>query len=435
MLGDSPEAWQKDGVWNSEKINAALAPMTQQGYKVMINIPSGSSGEGDYQNPTEFAQFCADLVQIVNIDLGLGIEYWEIPNERENPFTAPGITVPEMAVFIETAALAMKAIDPSIKVGGPATAWVNIDYLTELVALTYPNIDFITCHTYSGDCANAIDDAYDIAQHATDDLATLRNQINAITGASYLPIFLTEYNISYQGCPRVQSYEGAVNDAIILTESIKSGIDATNYWNVAPYSDMSFFDGDEHLEIARLYEIFNRSFHGDLKESTSSADSKVIAYATSDENQLAFCLINRTSQTQTINIEFENWVYTNLFWHHIDSDNIFSTAAVNEEDMLSNGIDLTPYSVNLFVSAASLGFADIDNSFTVFPNPTTRKLSLSKPYSFDTYQVFTPIGQKVKQGILHKKSIDLSRLPTGIYFIKFTENKTKNIKVIRILKE
>ena len=118
MLGDSPEAWQKNGVWDSTKINQALRPLVEDGYTVMINVPSGPQGENDYRDPKAFAKFCADLVRTVNIEHGLGIKYWEIPNERESDFSDPGLSVSQMAILIKTASVAMKAVDPSIKVGG-----------------------------------------------------------------------------------------------------------------------------------------------------------------------------------------------------------------------------------------------------------------------------------------------------------------------------
>ncbi len=184
MLGDSPEAWQKNGVWDSVKINQALRPLVDNGYTVMINIPSGPQGEDDYRDPVVFATFCADLVKIVNIDHRLGIKYWEIPNEREAGFSNPGLSVSEMATLIKTSSAAMKDVDPSIKVGGPAAAWINLDYLADLVDVLYPTIDFISAHTYSGDGLNSLEAAYDIALFAAADLAKLRTRANAVTASA-----------------------------------------------------------------------------------------------------------------------------------------------------------------------------------------------------------------------------------------------------------
>jgi len=351
MLGDSPEAWLQNGVWNPEKIEQALRPLVDDGYTVMINIPAGPQGEGDYQDPVAFARFCANLVQIVNVDLDLGINYWEVPNERESGFADPGLSVNEMATLIKNANREMKVVDPSIQVGGPAAAWVNVDYISQLVEETYPAIDFITVHTYSGDGSNSLDDVYDIAQRATADLAEIRTRINLITGERYLPIFLSEYNVAFQGSPRIRTHEGAVYEAIILTQSIQSGADASIYWAIAPYSDMSLIVGNMRDENAYIYEIFNTSFHGQLLQSQSGNPAKVVAYAVSDQNsgQRAFGLINRTKYSQSVNLRFDGWLPTELTWHKWDADNDFSTLAVSWPELGYGNFILSPYSVNLFI--------------------------------------------------------------------------------------
>ena len=352
MLGNSPEAWQDNGVWDSAKIEQALRPLVNEGYTVMINVPSGAQGENDYQDPAAFAKFCADLVKIVNIDHGLGIKYWEIPNEREAGFTDPGLSVSEMATLIRTATTAMKAVDPTIKVGGPATAWVNVGYLSQLVDALYPNIDFISAHSYSGDGTNSLQNAYDIAQFASADLADLRASINRITGDNYLPIFLSEYNISYQGEPRIQTHEGALYDAITLTESIKAGADATMYWNMAPYSDMSLLDGDIRDENTNLFKIFNESFHGDLVNGQSQNSKKVTVYAVANKTNTgtyAFSLINRTAEPQAINLTFNGWLPSNMTWHLWDANNDFATRNTRWTDLNKGNFILSPHSVNLFI--------------------------------------------------------------------------------------
>lgn len=352
MLGNSPEAWQNNGVWDSTKIEQALRPLVEDGYTIMINIPSGALGEEDFQDPVRFAKFCADLVKIVNIDHQLGIKYWEIPNERESGFIDSGLSVSDMSTLIQTASQAMKAVDPTIKVGGPATAWVNVDYISELVKQSYPVIDFISVHSYSGDGSNDVHNTYDIAQEATDDLARIRADINQITGDDYLPLFLTEYNIAYQTSPRMRTNQGAVYNAIILTESVKAGADASMYWAMAPYSDMSLIDGDTHEENIHLFEIFNQSFHGNLVNSLSDSPEKIISYAASDQadsEQHSFAIINRTASPQLIKLNFNNWLPSNLVWHLWDNDSDFTTRTISWSELNEGSIVLSAYSVNLFV--------------------------------------------------------------------------------------
>ncbi len=438
MLGGSPESWQTNGVWDTVKINQALSPLVAQGYKVMINIPSGFNGEEDYQDAQAFAQFCADLVQIVNIDNQFGIEYWEIPNEREQGFAVPGLSVNRMASFINTASLAMKAVDPTIKVGGSATAWVNVDYLTQLTQATFPNIDFITCHTYSGDCTNSLENAYDIAQFAVSDLALLRQNINTITNGSYLPIFLTEYNISYQGCANIQSNNGAVYDAIIMTESIKSGIDATCYWNVAPYSDMSVMDGNQLDGNAYLYEIFNTSFYGNLVESNSSENSKVLVYATINQsaNSYSFCLINRTALLQSVQLQMEELLPINLERHLWDAQNDYFTESTNWSNLNDGTINLSPYSVNLFVGELNtLNVIDIeDNDNTIlFPNPNNGMIYISNRDNINKIQIFSHSSVLVKSENGENDYLDIKDLSLGVYFVKMTY-KTGKVTITKMIK-
>jgi len=318
----------------------------------MINIPSGALGEDDFQDPVRFAEFCADLVKIVNIDHKLGIKYWEIPNERESGFTDSGLSVSDMSTLVQIASQAMKAVDPTIKVGGSATAWVNVAYISELVKQSYPVIDFVSVHSYSGDGSNDVQDTYDIAQAATDDLAKIRANINQITGDNYLPLFLTEYNIAYQTSPRMWTNQGAVYNAIILTESVKAGADASMYWAMAPYSDMSLIDGDTHAENIHLFEIFNQSFHGSLVNSLSDSPKEIISYAASGQagsEQHSFALINRTANPQSIKLNFNNWLPSNLVWHLWGNDNNFTTCNINWSELNEGSIVLSAYSVNLFV--------------------------------------------------------------------------------------
>ncbi len=351
MLGESPEAWQNGGVWNSSKIEQALRPLISEGYTVMINIPSGPDGEDDYHDPIAFAQFCASLVEIVNVDLSLGVRYWEIPNEREAGFAEPGLSIGEMAHLMETARDAMQSVDPTILVGGPATAWIHVDYVAELVSELYPNIDFVTLHTYSGDGMNDLGQAYDIAQDAMADLAELRSRIDATT-ESHLPIFVTEYNISYEGSPRIQTHEGAVYNAILLTQSIVAGADGSMYWNVAPYTDMSLLDGDTPYPNAYLYQAFNRDFYGSLVASESADATKVVVYAVSDTvaGRRSFALINRSSMPQPVVLRFDNWVPSDLAWQRWDADNNLSTVPISWKELGYGKFSVKPYSVNLFMS-------------------------------------------------------------------------------------
>ena len=434
---NSPESWLTDGQWDSLKIHQALMPLVQQGYEVMINIPSGPLGENDYQNPQQFAQFCADLVQIVNIDYQLNVAYWEIPNERESSFTTPGLTVNEMSNFIQIASQAMKNIDPTIKVGGAATAWVNIAYLTQLVQLT-PEMDFISCHTYAGDCSNSLQDIYDNAQNAILDLSVLRQNIDGITGSSYLPIFLTEYNLSYQGCSAILEYKGAVYDAMMLTQSIKSGVDATCYWNVAPYSDMSMVVGDNLTENAYLFEIMNKYFHGEMVQASTSDSTKILIFATkkTSTNYYSFCLINRTNFVQNIALQMNGIVPDSLHRYLWDTEYSYLVETKNWTELNNGNFALSPYSVTIFHGQNHpLGIESIENKDCLLaPNPTMGKLHLVNNHERYDFQILSIIGQLLETGKVENDEIDITKYSSGIYFVRLF-NKDRYSKELKVIKK
>ena len=134
----------------------------------MMNIPSwipawsNASGKLDPAHYQDFANWCADLVRIVNIESGVYAQYWEVPNERDqNPYDGDNA---ELGRIYNLAAQAMKAVDPSIKVGGPAFHMphltANVDAFFSIAA---PNLDFVSYHGYAvGDETTPVNEIWNI---------------------------------------------------------------------------------------------------------------------------------------------------------------------------------------------------------------------------------------------------------------------------------
>ena len=124
------------------------------------------------------------------------------------------------------------------------------------------------------------------------------------------------------------------------------------FWAMAPYSDMSLIDGDNLEDSAHLFKIFNQSFHGNLVNSQSSDPNKVKIYAVANQTNTdthAFSLINRTANSQAINLTFNNWLPSEVTWNLWDADNDFTTRNISWTDLNKSSFVLSPYSVNLFV--------------------------------------------------------------------------------------
>jgi xylan 1,4-beta-xylosidase len=122
----------------------------------------------------------------------LGIRYWEIWNEPNGPIFWKGSPESFYRLYAVTAK-ALKAYDPSLKVGGPglagwtSTAWVK-DFLAYLKANEAP-LDFFSWHLYHLGSAHTV--------------ATAQRAVRRLVDAGGFPqaeVFNDEWNISAGNC-------------------------------------------------------------------------------------------------------------------------------------------------------------------------------------------------------------------------------------------
>ena len=76
---------------------------------------------------------------------------------------------------------------------------------------------------------------------------------------------------------------------------------------------------------------------------------------------------------------------------------------------------------------------NINDNIKIYPNPTTHQLTIeSEKLTFNEIEVITITGLKVKSFQQNIKTINVSDLPTGIYFIKlFSEEKVFTKKFVK----
>jgi len=105
----------------------------------------------------------------------------------------------------------------------------------------------------------------------------------------------------------------------------------------------------------------------------------------------------------------------------------------NDGDVPGNYGDYDIWIVKL--SPETMGMAELENHTVLYPNPTTGIINLQTKEKINSISVYNAVGQKVPFNLLNKgnTSIDLSNLPSGIYFIELNlNNKTiKKYKIIR----
>jgi xylan 1,4-beta-xylosidase len=144
----------------------------------------------------------------------------------------------------EASARVIKAIDPKLRVGGPATAgaaWVP-EFLDYAVKRSLP-VDFVATHTYGVDGGFLDEDGHDDNKLSTNpdavtaDVRRVREQISASRYPG-IPLFFTEWSASYN--PRDPVHDSYISAAYILTKlrATRGIAQGMSYWT---YSDL--FEG------------------------------------------------------------------------------------------------------------------------------------------------------------------------------------------------
>jgi hypothetical protein len=72
-----------------------------------------------------------------------------------------------------------------------------------------------------------------------------------------------------------------------------------------------------------------------------------------------------------------------------------------------------------------------NNQVTIYPNPTQSKINLSLNYAKEVhYKLFSPLGKQLMTGTItsSNEEIDISHLPSNIYFLKLGNQVHKVLK-------
>jgi xylan 1,4-beta-xylosidase len=141
----------------------------------------------------------------------------------------------------DVTARAIKAVDPALQVGGPATAgaaWIP-QFLEHARAAGSP-VDFITTHTYgvrSGflDANGQSDNELSTDPGAiVDDVLNVRRQV-AAAGRPTIPVYFTEWSTSYS--PRDPIHDAYLSAPYILEKlkRVQGAVQSMSYWT---YTDL-----------------------------------------------------------------------------------------------------------------------------------------------------------------------------------------------------
>ena len=178
---------------------------------------------------TRFAQH---LIERYGID-EVSQWYFEVWNEPNLDFWAGDPKEQTYYTLYDTAARALKAVSPRLRVGGPATAqaaWVD-RFIRHCVENQIP-LDFVSTHVYGNDSAKDVfgtDENIPRTTMVCRAAAKVHDEVKA-SARPGLPIFWSEYNASYKNEPDVTDavFMGAwIADTIRQCDGLT---DMMSYW-------------------------------------------------------------------------------------------------------------------------------------------------------------------------------------------------------------
>ena len=270
-------------VWDSQMNTTPTQGLLKAAGVDMLRYPGGSYGdaynwqnntvEGGYVAPgTDFDQFmgtaqaigaqpilianygtgtpqeAAAWVQYANVTKGYGVKYWEIGNEQygdgiyganweANNYAdkSPAQYATELLQF----ASAMKAVDPSIKIGAVLTLpgnWPDSvvasgasgDWNQQVLSIAGSAIDFAIVHFYPPSSLGA--SVVNAPDQLGGELAQLRQEINQYAGAHGpgIQVAMTETD----GNNFMDTQPGALYGADTYLSSLENGVFTVDYWDL-----------------------------------------------------------------------------------------------------------------------------------------------------------------------------------------------------------
>lgn len=290
------------------------------------------------------ADYAAGFVRKMNIDLKAKVLNWEVGNECygnwEQGYNVTGlgnVTGTEYGQDFKVFAAAMKAVDPTIKIG--AVVWPsNSTWSSQVLAQVKDVADFLIVHEYfTGEAeatpANILANVADIKA----DMDTINNWVvkYANKPKNYFPVALTEFNS--RGYSSATMLNGLFFSSI-LGEVIKNGYGFStswvNEWGISNNATMGLIsnsdDPDQPAYTPRpayMPYYFYGKYFGDYMVKSSATGSGVNVYSSVfSGGEAGLVIINTNDTDQYIKINTNSSKFNNrmAYWHEFNATDINS---------------------------------------------------------------------------------------------------------------
>ncbi len=243
----------------------------------------------------------ADWVRYCNVEKGYGVKYWEIGNETYLSDEWTCTTAEKYAQGVVALSKAMKAVDPTIKIGanGPTnpTAAGRLDtvpWWPAVLERTIDHIDFIIIHCYFSV------PSYSAYLHSRNDFAAGLRLTREYIREHYparadMPIAITEWNTNKTSIGN--SLGHAIVIATMLGEFAREGVEMGNYWPLRMKRGqwnrgLLQHGSNDPQPVYHAFRAFATMCRGSLVECTQEGVALAYAALSDDGRSLNVFVIN-----------------------------------------------------------------------------------------------------------------------------------------------
>ena len=415
------------------------------------------------------AQEAADWVRYANVTKGYGAKYWEIGNEIygngvygsgwEND-THADKTPDQYAREVKAYAAAMKAVDPTVRIGAVLTMPGNWpdglvatgdtgDWNHTVLAAVAHDIDFVSVHWYPNTSTG--DQSLAAVRQLPGELREVRNLVNQYAGADSagIGIAMTEVNSNSGGGAFTSRPNGLFAAEAVIT-ALENGVFSVDWWDThngagavttvggeTDYGDMGMLSSGTcsgsvcepalNTPFAPYYGIKTLgalSDPGDSMVASGATSSEVSSHAVLRANgDLSVLLLNKSSSAaHTVDLRYQGFTAGSSApsvqrWAPGDDGLVDATGSAT-----SSSATLAPYSLTVLTvhpkagtgsSAATVGTPGTPQTTSVGADTVTLSWPATSG-SVDRYEVYEQLGTTIQLlGSSTGTSATLHNLPPG----------------------
>jgi hypothetical protein len=275
----------------------------------------------------------AELVRYANIEKGYNITYWGIGNEPDYEKDAgKNIDTAPFNQKWRAIALAMKAVDPKIKLIGPElsqwgteitktpkyppiqtpTSQERRDWMTDFLKANGDLVDIVSVHRYPFYAPNdknpvTVERLRQNTLEWEPMVTYLRDMVKQLTGRD-LPIAFTEVNsdpsnvIGGEASP--DSFYNAIWYADILGRLIQQNVFMVNQWAISGSGGLGLLSTNEIRPTYYVFQMYNH-FGSERVYSSSGTEFVTVYAAKRTDGRLTIIVINLTDVEQRLLLQIQ----------------------------------------------------------------------------------------------------------------------------------